>query len=382
MKVVIVHDWLVTYAGSERVLEQMLACFPDADVCSVVDFLPEHQRGFLGGRDVRTTFIQKLPFAQHKFRSYLPLMPLAIAQLDVSKYDLVISSSHAVAKGVLVGPDQLHVCMCYSPARYAWDLQHQYLREAGLDTGFGSWVARISLHRLRMWDHRSAAGVDKFIAISKYIARRINKAYRRSSEVIYPPVDLNEFSCFNSKEDYYLAASRMVPYKRMPLIVEAFSRMPDRRLVVIGDGPDLDRCRQVASKNVDLLGYQETSVLCHYMQRARAFIFAAEEDFGITVVEAQACGTPVIALEKGGAVETVQGLDSISPTGLFFAEQTVDSICEAVEKFERLPVGRITSGACRMNAERFSVQQFRDRFGKFVDQAWVEFSNANARPME
>jgi glycosyltransferase involved in cell wall biosynthesis len=380
MKVVIVHDWLVTYAGSERVLEQMLACFPRADIFSVVDFLPDYERGFLGGRNVTTTFIQQLPLARKIFRSYLPLMPLAVAQFDVSKYDLVISSSHAVAKGVLVGPDQLHICMCYSPIRYAWDLQHQYLREANIEVGLKSWLARISLHWLRIWDHRTAAGVDQFIAISKYIARRIEKTYRRTSEVIYPPVAVDDFQLVEAKDDYYLAASRMVPYKRMPLIVEAFGRMSGRRLIVIGDGPDLDRCRRNASKNVEFLGYQKTSELRQYMQGAKAFVFAAEEDFGITLVEAQASGTPVIAFGKGGALEIVRGLDSSSSTGLFFDEQSVESICEAIDKFEKLPVDRITSRACRENADRFSVQIFRHRFKNFVEQAWSDFSSTRSKP--
>ena len=255
MKVAIVHDWLVTYAGSERVLEQMLLCYPQADVFSLVDFLPVEQRGFLGGREVKTSFIQRLPGARKRYRSYLPLMPLAVEQFDVSSYDLVISSSHAVAKGVLVGPDQLHVCMCYSPIRYAWDLQHQYLKESGLDKGVKGLLARGLLHKIRIWDSRTAAGVDHFVAISQFITRRIEKTYRRSSDVIYPPVDVDRFGLRLDKSAFYLAASRMVPYKRMPMIIEAFNAMPDRKLMVIGDGPELQRCQQLAGPNVQVLGY-------------------------------------------------------------------------------------------------------------------------------
>jgi glycosyltransferase involved in cell wall biosynthesis len=228
MKVGIVHDWLVTYAGAERVLEQILLLYPDADLYSIVDFLDTDQRGFVMNKMAHTTFIQNLPFAKKYYRSYLPLMPLAIEQLDVSSYDLIISSSHAVAKGVLTGPDQLHICMCYSPVRYAWDLQHQYLKESGLTRGLKSWIARWILHKIRIWDTRTANGVDHFIAISNFIARRINKTYRRNSTVIYPPVDVDAFSLCKDKENFYVTASRMVPYKKIDLIVEAFNGLPDK----------------------------------------------------------------------------------------------------------------------------------------------------------
>lgn len=375
MKVAIVHDWLVTYAGSERVVEQMLACYPQADVFSLVDFLPESDRGMLGGRRVRTSIIQHLPWARKRFRAYLPLMPLAVEQLDVSGYDLVISSSHAVAKGVLVGPDQLHVCMCYSPIRYAWDLQHQYLQESGLDKGIKSWLIRWLLHKIRLWDSRTSAGVDQFVAISRYIGRRIAKTYRRDSHVIYPPVNVEDFPLQAIKEDFYLAASRLVPYKKMPLIVEAFNQMPGRRLVVIGDGPDAERCRTIAGSNVTLLGYQSTAVLRDHMQRAKAFVFAAEEDFGITPIEAQACGTPVIAFARGGALETLKGPDHPSPTAVFFEEQTPQAIMEAVERFETEEGCRIRPETCRENAQRFNPERFRQEFKAFVDKAWAEFSS-------
>lgn len=373
MKVAIVHDWLVTYAGAERVLEQMLLCFPQADVLSLVDFVPEAERSFLGGRQVRTSFVQKLPGARKYYRNYLPLMPLAVEQLDVSAYDVIISSSHAVAKGVLVGPDQLHVCMCYSPIRYAWDMQHQYLYESGLDKGVKGWMARWLLHKIRLWDSRTAASVDEFVAISRYIGRRIAKAYRRDSHVMYPPVSVKDFPLQQAKEDFYLAASRLVPYKKMPLIVQAFNQMPDRRLVVIGDGPDAQRCRELAGPNVTLMGYQSTAVLRDHMQRAKAFVFAAEEDFGIAPIEAQACGTPVIAFGKGGALETLRGLDSGAPTAVFFAEQTAASIVNAVEVFERDGASRITAQACRDNAVRFGPERFRAEFSAFVNKRWVAF---------
>lgn len=372
MKIAIVHDWLVTYAGAERVLEEMLNVFPDADIYSVVDFLPKDQRGFIHNKPVKTSFIQRLPRAATCYRSYLPLMPLAIEQHDLSTYDIVISSSHAVAKGVLTGPDQLHICMCYSPIRYAWDLQHQYLNESGLTNGLKGWVAKAILHYIRLWDYRTAAGVDSFIGISDFIARRIKKVYGREATVIYPPVDVTRFSYHEAKENFYLTASRMVPYKRIDLIVEAFAALPNKELIVIGDGPEYEKIKAKAGSNITLLGYQPFEVLKDHLQRARAFVFAAEEDFGIAPLEAQACGTPVIAFNKGGAVETICGLESPVPTGVFFEKQTIESLQKAVNTFDERAVD-ILSSACRQNAIRFSPERFRSEFRELVELEWKLF---------
>jgi glycosyltransferase involved in cell wall biosynthesis len=324
MRVAIVHDWFSVYGGAERVVREMLKCFPGADVYSVIDFLRPEDRAAIGVNKIGTSFIQKLPFAKTKYRSYLPLMPLAVEQFDLSGYDVVISSSSAVSKGVLTGPDQLHVCMCYSPMRYAWDLTHQYLRESGLTSGFKAWIARAILSFVRIWDFRTGAGVDEFIAISHFIRRRISKVYRRPSTVIYPPVDVDQFSIGAARGDFFLTASRMVPYKKIDLIVEAFSGMPEKRLVVIGDGPDFEKIRVKAGANVTLLGYQPFAVLQDHLQRARAFVFAAEEDFGIAPLEAQACGTPVIAFGRGAVLETIRDKSqSADGTGVFFCVQTV-----------------------------------------------------------
>lgn len=378
MRIAIVHDWLVTYAGSERVLEQMLRLYPQADLFSLVDFLPDKERGFIQNKTTKTTFIQNLPFAKTKYRNYLALMPLAIEQLDLSKYELVISSSHAVAKGVLTGPGQLHLCMCYTPIRYAWDLQHQYLQESNLEKGLTGWIARAILHKIRIWDYRTANGVDGFMAISNFIARRIWKVYRRESTVIYPPVDINRFVLNEKKEDFYLTASRMVPYKKIDLIVEAFNRMPGKELIVIGDGPDYNKIKTTAKSNVRLLGYQSFDILRTYMQRAKAFVFAAEEDFGIVPLEAQACGTPVIAYGKGAVLETIKGLDSEYPTGLFFSEQKIESIIDAVEKFESIQ-NIISSANCRENAIRFSPERFRQEFSDYVG---IELESFNKRKQQ
>lgn len=377
-KVAIVHDWLTTYAGAEQVLAQMLLCFSQADVYSVVDFLPPEQRGFLQGRPVHTTFIQRLPGARKRYRHYLPLMPLAIEQLDLSGYDLILSSSHAVAKGILVGPDQLHISYVHTPMRYAWDLQHQYLRESGLDRRWLGWLARWMLHRLRLWDLRTVPGVDHFVANSAFIARRIRRVYGREAKVIHPPVDVDGFTCAGSKDSYYLAVSRLVPYKRMDLIAQAFAAMPDKQLVIIGDGPDRDKLLRHLAPNIEYLGYQPNEVVRHHMQRARAFVFAAEEDFGITPVEAQACGTPVIAYGRGGALETLQGPETSAPTAVFFGEQTVDGICRAVAQLEA-NLQRFSVQNCRANAERFSAQRFRDHYSRYVMDRWEDWQKYLSR---
>ncbi|KRW74855.1 glycosyl transferase [Pseudomonas sp. TTU2014-096BSC] len=373
MKIAIVHDWLVTYAGAERVLAGLIETWPDADLFAVIDFLSDEDRASLGGKRATTTFIQQLPKAKTHYQKYLPLMPLAIEQLDMSAYDLVISSSHAVAKGVLTGPNQLHISYVHSPIRYAWDLQHQYLHEASLDRGIKAKLARMLLHYMRMWDQRTASGVDEFIANSHFIGRRINKSYRRESTVIYPPVDTRNFTLYAEKEDFYLTASRLVPYKRIPMIVEAFSRMPDKKLIVIGAGPEMDKAKELASPNVMLMGYQNFAVLLHHMQRARAFVFAAEEDFGIAPIEAQACGTPVIAFGRGGVLETVRGIDHPEPTGVFYDEQTAESLIAAIGEFEA-QAHHIFPDACRASAERFSTERFRQEIKAFVETRVLEIS--------
>lgn len=381
MRTAIVHDWLVTYAGAERVLEELLTLYPDAHLYSTIDFVPEEERHFLRGHTVRTSFVQRLPGARRRYRSYLPLMTLAVEQFDLSSYDLVLSSSYAVAKGVLTGPDQLHISLCHSPMRYAWDLQHQYLRESGLDRGLRSALARYLLHRMRHWDLRTANGVDAFIATSRFIARRIWKVYRRESTVIYPPVDVHRFTPSPGREEYYVTASRIVPYKRIDLIVDAFTAMDNRPLVVIGDGPEAARIRAKAGPNIRMLGHQPFPVLLAHLQRAKAFVFAAEEDFGIAPLEAQACGTPVIAFGKGGILETIRGLDDPRPTGVLFEEQTAAAIVAAVHRFER-EAARIDPDTCRANALRFTPEQFRTEFREFVESTLEQFRAAGTLPRD
>lgn len=369
MKVAIVHEWFDVYAGSEKVVEQILNIYPEADLFAVVDFLPDNQRDFIKGKKVTTTFISSLPFAKKKFRSYLPLMPLAIEQLNLTGYDIVISSSHAVSKGVITGPDQLHVSYVHSPIRYAWDLQHQYLHESGLDRGIRSWLVRYLLHRVRKWDVTTSNRVDCFVANSNFIKRRITKVYRRDSKVIFPPVAVSDFSFTEKKKDFYLTASRMVPYKKMDIIVDAFTRMPEKRLKVIGTGSELKKIGAIAKghSNIELLGYQSFSNLKANMQDAKGFIFAAEEDFGITPVEAQACGTPVIGYGKGGVLDSVVD----GKTGVLFDHQTAHDIVLAIQKFEQL---KFDPREIWNHAQQFSNEEFKNSFGRLVTEQWDKFN--------
>ncbi|MEM8951624.1 MAG: glycosyltransferase [Pseudomonadota bacterium] len=370
-RIAVVHEWFDHFYGSERVAAEMLACFPGADVFTLVDIMTGEARRFLDGTKITTSFIQRLPFGSSpRFRHYLPLFPLAIEQFDLSGYDLVLSSSHAVAKGVLTGPNQLHIAYVHTPMRYAWELQHDYLKQSGLDRGIKGALARYLMHRLRIWDLRTVNGVDRFIANSAYVARRIEKTYRRQSEVIHPPVDVDRFTLEAEKEGHYLAASRFVPYKHTETIVDAFIGMPEKRLRVIGDGPGLKAAQARATSNITFLPPQPFETLAREMREAKAFIFAPEEDFGITPVEAQAAGTPVIAYGAGGALETVRDVGGARPTGLFFDAQTPEAIQRAVHRFER-EGDVITPDHCRTNAERFATKHFQERYTDFVTEAWV-----------
>lgn len=357
MKVAIVHDWLTTWAGAEKALAELLNCFPQAEVFTTVHFLPADEITCLVGRKIHTSFIQKLPGARKHYRRYLPLMPLAIEQFDLKGFDLIISSSHAVAKGIISDPNAVHVCYCYSPMRYAWDMQHQYLRQSGKEKGIMSWLMRWQLHRLRQWDYISAQRVDHFVAISNYIQRRIQACYRREADVIYPPVDVDKFKHDRPRDSFYLTASRMVPYKRIDLVIEAFNKMPEKQLIVIGDGPDYKKLAAMAGSNVTLMGYQDDSVLIDYLERSQAFLFMAEEDFGILPVEAQAAGAPVIGYGVGGLAETI--LNNV--TGLWVGEQTSDGLVERVQQFEaykKEDANAFSSQACRQSAERFATANF------------------------
>ena len=361
MKMCFVHDWLTTYGGAELVLKAMLEIWPGTPIYTLVFDENGNCADIIQSNQIIGSSIQKLPFAKSRHRAYLPLMPLAIEQFDLSDYDLVISDNHAIAKGVITGPNTLHISYIHTPIRYAWDMQAQYLAKAGLDRGLRSFFARALLHYIRLWDIRTANGVDHYVSNSQYIARRIKKIYKRDATVIYPPVEIDRFSVREDKEDFYLSVSRLVPYKKVDLIVKAFTSMPDKKLVVIGSGPELKSLKKIATKNITFLGFQDNPVIEDHMQRARALVYAAEEDFGIVPLEAQACGTPVIAYGKGGALETVIP----GETGCFFAEQTPEALIEAIETFEANDP--LDPHKARAQAERFSKARFKEEFRAFVD---------------
>lgn len=370
LRIACVHEWLTDWGGSEDVTRLMLECCPQADLYATIDFLSDGARARLDNRPIRTTFLQRAPFARRSFWNYLPLMPLAVERHDLSGYDAIVSSSHAFAKGVLTTAEQLHVSYVHSPMRYLWDLHHQYMRDYKLQGGPKGWLASWLFHKLRLWDRQTAGNVDLFLANSKHVQRRIWRTYRRPARVLYPPVRTGQFALQERKEDFYLTVSRLVSYKRIDLMLEAFRRMPARQLVVIGDGPEAAALRATCPPNVRLLGYQSDEVVRQHMGAARAFVFAAHEDFGISPVEAQACGTPVIAYGVGGAAETVRDWRGPAPaTGVLFPQQTPESLVEAVERFEQAgPV--FDPQACRQWAEGFSEARFRAEFADILQQAW------------
>jgi len=371
VRVAVVHDWLVDYAGAERVAAEILRCFPEADFFTLLDQMPAEERAPFAGRPARTTFLQRMPGVAKHLRYYLPLMPYAIEQLDVTGYDLVVSSSSAVAKGVIVSPDALHICYLHSPMRYAYDLKFTYLDGT---RGLAASVLRWLLHCLRRWDHASSAGVDHFVAASRFVARRLQKAYRRdASAVIHPPVDTERFRPGTApREDYYVTVGRLETFKRVDVLLEAFAALPDRRLVVVGDGPEWRRLRASCPANVELVGRETPDQVRDRLQRARAFVFASVDDFGIAPVEALACGTPVIAFRKGGAAETVAGLEASRPTGVFFEEQSAPAVLQAIRSFESQS-SRISADACREAALAFSAERFRAQLGEFAARAYAEW---------
>ena len=369
MKVAIVQEWLVTVGGSDKVVKAILDVFPDADIYTLVAKKDVCDELGIPWEKVHTSFIQKMPFGTKKHRAYLPLFPFAIEQFDLRGYDVVISSSHCVAKGILTKADQLHICYCHSPIRYCWDMYNEYLEESHLDKGFKSWLVRLMLHPIRQFDAIAGSRVDYYISNSDYVGQRIRKTYRRKATTIHPNIDISNFELCNDKQEYYLASSRLVAYKKIDTIIEAFNKMPGKKLVVIGGGPNLEAYRKLAKDNVTVMGYQPFDVLKEKMQHAKAFVFAADEDFGMIPIEAQSCGTPVFAYGHGGSLETVNG----GKTGLFFNEQTPEAIVEAVNRFEAMGSQPFAPGDCRQWAESFSEERFKREIKEFVEEKYEEF---------
>lgn len=368
MKVALVQDWLTEIGGAEKVFSAIFELYPDADIYTLTSNEQVISSLGINRNRIKESFISQLPFGRRHYRMYLPFFAKAIESFDLSSYDLIISSSYSVAKGIIKNANQLHICYCHSPVRYAWDLYHQYLRESKL-TGFGlkGIFVRHVLHHLRIWDVISANRVDVFVANSNYIKRRIWNVYKREALVVYPPVNVENFELEQNKGNYYFAASRMVPYKKIDLIVRVFNELEGVQLKVAGDGPDFNKIKKIAGPNIEMLGFVSNEELKHLMKNAKAFVFAADEDFGIIPVEAQACGTPVIAFERGGALETV--INGV--TGMYFQEQNEESLKQAILRFEN--TASFNTFIIRENAEKFSKGSFMDTFKNVVDKAVYEF---------
>ena len=349
MKVAIIHDWLTNMGGAERVVLALHELFPSAPVFTIVhnpDKLPPE----FAELDIRTSFIQKLPKAKTKYQTYLPFMPIAVEQFDLSEFDIVISSSHACAKGVITRPETLHICYCYTPMRYAWFLYHEYMKLHKVSRVKRLFIPPL-MNYLRMWDRLAADRVDDFIAISNGVRSRIKKYYRRESSVIFPPVNTEYYTPSDTIEDYFLVVSRLVPYKRVDLAIEAFNKL-GWPLVVIGDGSEKEKLKRIAGPTVKLMGRLSDEETRNYYARCKAFIFPGEEDFGITPVEAQAAGRPVVAYGAGGALDTVKpGI-----TGKFFYPQTAEALAAALKDFEWQ---KFNPATIQQHAQEFDTKKFK-----------------------
>jgi len=366
MKVALVHDWLTGRRGGEKVLEVFAELFPDADIYTLFHFKGS-QHSSIEKRKIFVSFLQRFPFVKSLYLYYLPLFPVAIESFDLTNYDLIISSSHCVAKGAIPSPDAIHLCYCHTPMRYAWDLFHYYFGK-----GRVSFLKRViispTISYLRVWDVTSSSRVQSFAANSNYVAQRIKKYYGRESQVIHPPVDTDYFFPGEGKEDYFLIVSALVPYKKIDLAIEVFKRRKER-LLIVGDGPELKRLKKIAPQNVSFLGSISDDTLLKLYQNARAFILPGIEDFGIAPLEAQACGVPVIAFGRGGVLESVRDEE----TGIFFYEQSVDSLNDAIDRFQNM---KFNKSEIRKWAEKFSCQNFRKKIKDWIEK---EVSNLKGR---
>ena len=366
MKTALVHDWLSGIGGGEKVLESIFNLYP-SKIFTLIKNEKKLVNSFFQGKEIETSFIQRLPFAEKNYRNYLPLFPIAIEQFNLSEYDLILSTSHAVAKGVLTNPNQLHICYCHTPMRYAWDLYSSHINEV---SGLKKMMARYFLHYLRNWDISSVNRVDHFIANSRYVAKRIKKIYGRDSQVIYPSVDTESFYISRNKQNYFITYSRLVPYKKIDVIAEAFSKMPDKKLIILGDGPEMIKIKSYSTKNIEILGYRSDEDVRRLLAEAKAMVFAAEEDFGMVMAESLASGTPVIAFDKGGSTEIIEDMKS----GLFFNHQNANSLIEAILLFEKNE-SLFDPIHIQKSAQRFSKERFKIEYKNFVNSKWLEFRN-------
>ena len=367
----IVHDWIAPYGGAEQQLVQMAQLYPDADIYTLFDFRGDDHQVELGQTKLHTSALDKWPLVEKYYQSLLLLAIREVEKFDLVDHDVVFSISSALAKGAITHAGQSHLAYVNSPARYAWDLHAEYLDLLGGHFApLKRLIAHEMFHRFRKWDMRTPQSIDLFLANSKYIAQRIWKTYRRRSYVLYPPVDVTEFQLNEAgRDEFYVCASRLVPYKRTDLIVQAFNQLPDRKLIVVGAGPELAKIKALAGPNIEVVGRQPSAQMVETFQKARALVFAAQEDFGIVPVEAQACGTPVIALSHGGTAETIRPLGLVDrPTGVHFAKQTIDDLIEAIRKFEA-GEHEFDPANCRRNAMRFSNERFKAEVAALVARA-------------
>jgi glycosyltransferase involved in cell wall biosynthesis len=362
MRVAIIHYWLVGMRGGEKVLEQLCMMYPDADIFTHVVNRSKISETILKHK-IETTFIGKLPFSRNHYQKYLPLMPLALEQVDLSGYDLVISSESGPAKGIVPMPGAVHVCYCHSPMRYIWNMYHGY--SGGLGRG-AKGIFSMSAHYLRLWDAAAATRVDSFIANSANVARRIDRYYDRSAEVVFPPVDISRFQISTANDGFYLVAGQLVGYKRVDIAIHAFNRM-GRRLVVAGGGEQFDNLRKIAGPTISMLGHVSDETLNDLYARCQALVFPGEEDFGIIPIEAMASGKPVIAYGSGGALETVLE----DATGIFFAQQSADGLIEAIERFDREGV-LMAPHEIAAHASHFDTPVFRARMTGAIDRVFAE----------
>ena len=382
-KIAIIHDWLLekSIGGAEYVTkvidEGLNAKYNQPDIYCIVENLKNFKKEFLGNRKIYTSFIQKLPFGKSNVQNYLPLMPFAVEQFDLNNYDLIVSSSHLAAKGVLTSPDQLHISYVHTPMRYAWDQMHIYLKQSNLSkAGLGPLI-RYILFKLREWDSISGRRPDLIIANSSFTARRIHKYWGIKAKVIHPPVDIKRFNFKNNREDFYLSVNRLVPNKRIDLLVKAFNKL-NLPLFVVGEGPEKSKLKKIAKSNIIFLGRISNFEIEKLMSTCRGFIYSGIEDFGIAPVEAMASGAPVIAYGKGGILDTVKCIrekeKNIYPTGLIFKEQTVSAIHDAVGWFEDSKVWRdFDSEKIHESSNKFSKVNFEKKFINFVDKSWDDF---------
>lgn len=365
MKIAFIHDWFTIPGGAEKVAREVIDVLQPHAIYALFSFMPSGQLAEITqGRPVKTSFLQKVPKAEKYYRFLLPLFPKAVQSLDLSDFDVIISSSWMAAKGVKKLPHQIHICYCHTPMRMAWGLETVYLEKYGMESGLKSWAARLLIKQLRKWDQKNAGSVDHFVANSNFVADRIMLAYGRKSRVIYPPIETKRFKLFEQKKDYYFCAARFVDYKNLDLIIDAFAKLPDHKLIIAGQGPLDKSLRKKATDNVRFLGWVDDSTLVYYMQRAKAFINASVEDFGIAGLEAQSCGTPVIALNAGGYTETV--IDG--ETGLFFHREHPEALADAVLRFEQR---EFDPYVVRKNARKFDTDVFREKMlNYFLDKCF------------